>query len=80
MLTSYNHAASPKGKEESEMQVPQFKGLTRSYGFDEISIAPGRVTINPDQTNPNIRQTIPANSQSDSCPLGVKILAILFLG
>ncbi len=33
------------------MQVPQFKEIRRSYGFDEISIAPGQVTINPDQTN-----------------------------
>ncbi len=28
-----------------------FKQLRRSYGFDEVSIVPGDVTINPDQTN-----------------------------
>ena len=33
------------------MQVPQFKEIRRSYGFDEISIAPGQIAINPDQTN-----------------------------
>ena len=33
------------------MEVPQFKEIRRSYGFDEVSIAPGRVTVNPDQTN-----------------------------
>ncbi len=29
---------------------PQFKELRRAYGFDEVSIVPGRVTINPDMT------------------------------
>ncbi len=33
------------------MAVPQFKELRRAVGFDEVSIAPGQVTINPDQTN-----------------------------
>ncbi len=33
------------------MAVPQFKQLRRSYGFDEVAIVPGDVTINPDQTN-----------------------------
>ncbi|MBM3934204.1 MAG: GuaB3 family IMP dehydrogenase-related protein [SAR202 cluster bacterium] len=33
------------------MGVPQFKALRRAYGFDEVAIAPGHVTINPDQTN-----------------------------
>lgn len=30
---------------------PQFKQLKRSYGFDEVAIVPGDVTLNPDQTN-----------------------------
>ncbi|MEE9202371.1 MAG: GuaB3 family IMP dehydrogenase-related protein [Dehalococcoidia bacterium] len=30
---------------------PQFKQLKRAYGFDEVAIVPGAVTINPDQTN-----------------------------
>jgi len=33
------------------MTVSQFKQLRRSYGFDEVAIVPGDVTINPDQTN-----------------------------
>ena len=33
------------------MGMPQFKEFRRAYGFDEIAIAPGNVTINPDQTN-----------------------------
>ena len=32
------------------MEVPQFKELRRAIGFDEIAIAPGEVTINPDMT------------------------------
>ncbi|MFC2072767.1 GuaB3 family IMP dehydrogenase-related protein [Chloroflexota bacterium] len=33
------------------MTTPQFKQLKRSYGFDEVAIVPGDVTVNPDQTN-----------------------------
>jgi len=33
------------------MAIPQFKELRRAYGFDEVAIVPGEVTINPDQTN-----------------------------
>jgi len=33
------------------MAQPQFKQLRHSYGFDEVAIVPGDVTINPDQTN-----------------------------
>ncbi len=33
------------------MTTPQFKQLRRSYGFDEVAIVPGDITINPDQTN-----------------------------
>ena len=33
------------------MNVPQFKQLRRAYGFDEVAIVPGNVTVNPDQTN-----------------------------
>ncbi len=33
------------------MTIPQFKQLRRAYGFDEVSIVPGDVTINPDQAN-----------------------------
>ncbi|MFC1901493.1 GuaB3 family IMP dehydrogenase-related protein [Chloroflexota bacterium] len=33
------------------MATPKFKQLRRSYGFDEVAIVPGDVTINPEQTN-----------------------------
>lgn len=33
------------------MQAQQTRELRRTYGFDEVSIVPGQVTINPDQAN-----------------------------
>ena len=33
------------------MSAPQFKQLRRCYGFDEVAIVPGDVTINPEQTH-----------------------------
>ncbi len=33
----------------SEKATPRFKQLRRAYGFDEVAIVPGDVTINPDQ-------------------------------
>ena len=33
------------------MEAPRFKELRRAYGFDEVAIVPGDVTVNPDQTN-----------------------------
>ena len=37
------------------MTTPQFKSLRRAYGFDEVAIVPGDVTINPDQTNIDLK-------------------------
>jgi IMP dehydrogenase len=37
------------------MANPQFKQLRRAYGFDEVAIVPGEVTINPDQTNTELK-------------------------
>ena len=34
---------------------PKFKQLKQSYGFDEVAIVPGDVTLNPDQTNTEFR-------------------------
>jgi len=34
-----------------KMPHPKFKELERAYGFDEVSLVPGDVTVNPDQTN-----------------------------
>ncbi len=33
------------------MITPRFKQLKRAYGFDEVAIVPGDITINPEQTN-----------------------------
>jgi len=33
------------------MEQPRIKELRRAYGFDEVAIVPGDVTINPEQTN-----------------------------
>ncbi len=37
------------------MAAPQFKQLRRSYGFDEVAIVPGDITINPEQTDINLK-------------------------
>ena len=36
------------------MATPTSKPLRRSYGFDEVAIVPGDVTINPEQTNTDL--------------------------
>ncbi len=33
------------------MPTSQSKQLRRAYGFDEVAIVPGDITVNPDQTN-----------------------------
>jgi IMP dehydrogenase len=33
------------------MAIPKPKQMERAYGFDEVALVPGDVTINPDQTN-----------------------------
>lgn len=35
----------------SAKAAPKFKQLRQSYGFDEVAIVPGDVTLNPEQTN-----------------------------
>jgi IMP dehydrogenase len=35
----------------SAKAVPRFKQLRRAYGFDEVAIVPGDITINPEQTS-----------------------------
>jgi len=37
------------------MATPEYKPLRRSYGFDEVAIVPGDVTVNPDQTNIDLK-------------------------
>lgn len=33
------------------MAIPKSRDMKRAYGFDEVALVPGDVTINPDQTN-----------------------------
>ncbi|MDD4876353.1 MAG: GuaB3 family IMP dehydrogenase-related protein [Dehalococcoidales bacterium] len=37
------------------MTIPQYKQLRRAYGFDEVAIVPGDMTLNPDQTNIDVQ-------------------------
>jgi len=37
------------------MATPDSKPLRRSYGFDEVAIVPGDVTVNPEQTNIDLK-------------------------
>ena len=37
------------------MTAPDFKQLRRSYGFDEVALVPGDVTINPNQVNTDFK-------------------------
>jgi len=50
-LPRYLCYSLPLRKGKRLMATPQFKQLRRSYGFDEVAIVPGDITINPDQTN-----------------------------
>tara|TARA_B100001750_G_scaffold93188_1_gene73498 strand:+ start:2194 stop:3336 length:1143 start_codon:yes stop_codon:yes gene_type:complete len=37
------------------VEIPELKKLRRAYGFDEVAIVPGSVTVNPDQTNVSLQ-------------------------
>ncbi|GAH71056.1 unnamed protein product, partial [marine sediment metagenome] len=37
------------------MATPQFRQLRRAYGFDEVAIVPGDITINPEQANIDLK-------------------------
>jgi len=37
------------------MTTPHFKQLRRSYGFDEVALVPGDITINPEQVNTDFK-------------------------
>ena len=49
------------------MATPPLKEFRRAYGFDEVAIAPGDVTINPDMTETDF--------SIDGVSLGIPILA-----
>lgn len=33
------------------MAIPRFKEMERAYGFDEVALVPGDISVNPDQAN-----------------------------
>jgi IMP dehydrogenase len=37
------------------MAAPKIKNMERAYGFEEVAIVPGDVTVNPDQTNTELK-------------------------
>src|SRR4030042_89113 len=37
------------------MAIPKFKEMERAYGFEEVAIVPGDMTVNPDQTNTDFK-------------------------
>jgi IMP dehydrogenase len=37
------------------MATPKIKNMERAYGFEEVAIVPGDVTVNPDQTNTELK-------------------------
>jgi IMP dehydrogenase len=37
------------------MTIPKIKEMERAYGFDEVALVPGDVTINPDQVNTDLK-------------------------
>jgi IMP dehydrogenase len=49
------------------MTSPQFKQLRRAYGFDEVALVPGEITVNPDQTSIDL--------QVESVSLSLPIIA-----
>jgi IMP dehydrogenase len=64
------------------MARPKFRQLRRSYGFDEVAIVPGDVTINPDQTNidfkiENFTFSIPILSSAMDAVIDVNMAILL---
>jgi IMP dehydrogenase len=60
------------------MTKPQFRQLRRAYGFDEVAIVPGDMTINPDQTNidfkiGNLNFTVPIIAAAMDAVTDVKL-------
>ena len=64
------------------MTAPDFKQLRRSYGFDEVALVPGDVTVNPDQVNTDFKIadftfTIPILASAMDGVVDVKIAILL---
>ncbi|MBI2850685.1 MAG: GuaB3 family IMP dehydrogenase-related protein [Chloroflexi bacterium] len=64
------------------MPAPKLKELRRAYGFDEVAIVPGDVTINPEQTNidlkiENTTFSLPILSSAMDAVVDVKFAALM---
>lgn len=64
------------------MAAPKFKQLRPSYGFDEVAIVPGDVTINPEQTNIELKiggvtLAIPVLASAMDAVVDVKMAVLL---
>ncbi len=64
------------------MATPKRKEFRRSYGFDEVAIVPGDVTINPEQTNIDLKIgdhtfEIPVLTASMDAVVDVKFAALM---
>ncbi|MEK7354589.1 MAG: GuaB3 family IMP dehydrogenase-related protein [Chloroflexota bacterium] len=64
------------------MAAPKLKELRRAYGFDEVAIVPGDVTINPEQTNidlqiENTTFAVPIISSSMDAVVDVKFAVLM---
>ena len=55
------------------MTYPIKKELRPAYGFDDVAIAPGRITINPEMVDTTM--SIPGVNGTDSVEIGIPILA-----
>ncbi|MBA7654376.1 putative oxidoreductase [subsurface metagenome] len=67
---------------EGQVAPAKFKQLRRSYGFDEVAIVPGDVTINPEQTNIDLKigdltLPIPILSSAMDAVVDVKFAVLL---
>jgi IMP dehydrogenase len=65
-----------------EVVASKLKQLRRSYGFDEVAIVPGDITINPDQTNidfkvGNLTFSIPIIAAAMDAVVDVSFAALL---
>ena len=64
------------------MVIPQFKQLRRAYGFDEVAIVPGDVSINPEQADidfkvDNLTFSIPIVASAMDAVVDVNFAALM---
>ena len=62
---------------KSQTLTAQFKNIRPAYGFDEVSIVPGKITVNPELVNTDfsigdINISVPIIASAIMCPLLLK--------